>query len=75
MAFWTRSANQVVVIDQSSASIRIAHAKEVNAKQIGGTINNYYGTDSTVETTIDNQEETTGRSISVGIVNWSDFGL
>lgn len=75
MVFWTRNKNQVVTIDQTGADIKIAHAKEVNARQIGGTINNYYGTDASVETTIDEQDEKPGRNLSVGVVNWSDFGL
>lgn len=69
------SRNRVVIVDQSNANIRIAHAKEVNAHQIGANINNYGSGEYDKSGDGEVEEDGTGRNISIGVVNWSDFGI
>lgn len=72
MAFWNKGK---VTVDQSNATIRVGHAQNVTAKQIGGTINNNYKPDGSVETTIEDEDPNpkSGRSIAIGVVNFTDL--
>lgn len=62
-----------IFLNQSNATIRVAHVENLTAHQIGGTINN---DGKAAETKADpDPGKTPQNSIAIGVIGWSDYDL